>query len=122
MSLTQALTGINPKHLIYGCGVALVLFVCWFFYQTGYKAAENKYLAEQADAVEDAIEDHNEDAAANRETAVEVREKIKYVDRVVYETVTQTITAECPDGAAELNGLLSVVVAEANSRSPVHTR
>lgn len=108
---------ITPKQALYLSGALLALFVCWFCYHTGYKSAENKYLEEQAKAVEEAIANANSDAADLREVEIKTVEKIKYVDKIVWKKEQVLVESECPAYADELARVfVNPVVEEINNQ------
>jgi hypothetical protein len=108
--------GITEGQLKIGIGILLLVIYSSFIWWTAQTVLESKYLAEQQDAIEKELRDHNDDAESIREVEIVVEEKEKIVEKVVYETVTKTIEAECPDGAAELTGLLNPLVEETNDQ------
>lgn len=112
--------GVTEGQLKIGLGILLLLIYSSFIWSLATDRMENKMLKQQKKAVQKAIAEHNKDAEVIREVEILTEEKIKYVDKIVYETVTETITLEC-DAATELTGVFNTLVEGINSQLPVHT-
>lgn len=99
------------------------ILVVWtlLVFNHGKKLERAKWVASQLEETENSIEELAEDSRDNQETAKQIETIIKYKDRVIYETITKEIQADCPDGAAELTGMLNLVMEETNSAMPVHS-
>lgn len=92
--------------------LALIAAIYGGGYLHGKGNAEAKQDKIELKTVKKGIIETNKDIKTNQAAAVIVETKIKYVDRVVYETITQTIDSDCD--VDQLNGLLNLAISAVN--------